>query len=104
MPLSTFCATQIGGTKSDGELDTTYKSEAQLQPMLKKVLIGIGILVVALAAFALVELYHYPKAQVAAATYQNAPDFTLQDGQGQPFTLASQRGHKVVLFFYRGYW
>jgi cytochrome oxidase Cu insertion factor (SCO1/SenC/PrrC family) len=72
--------------------------------MLKKVLIGVGILVVAFAAFVLVELYHYPKAQVAAPTYQAAPDFTLQDAEGQPFSLASQRGHKVVLYFYRGYW
>lgn len=72
--------------------------------MLKKVLIGIGIVVAAFATFALVELYHYPKAQVATATYQSAPDFTLQDAQGRQFTLASQRGHKVVLFFYRGYW
>jgi cytochrome oxidase Cu insertion factor (SCO1/SenC/PrrC family) len=72
--------------------------------MLKKVLIGVGILVVAFAAFVLAELYHYPKAQVATATYQTAPEFTLQDGEGQPFSLASLRGHKVVLFFYRGYW
>jgi len=72
--------------------------------MLKKILIGVGIVVAAFAAFALVELYHYPRAQVAAATYQSAPDFTLQNSRGQPFTLTSQRGHKVVLFFYRGYW
>ncbi len=49
------------------------------------------------------ELFHYPKAQIAGATYQTAPYFTLQDAQGQPFTLVSQRGHRVVLYFYRGY-
>jgi thioredoxin-dependent peroxiredoxin len=29
-----------------------------------------------------------------------APDFTLPDGLGQPVTLSSFRGRKVVLFFY----
>jgi cytochrome oxidase Cu insertion factor (SCO1/SenC/PrrC family) len=72
--------------------------------MLKKILIGVGIVVMAFAAFVLAELYRYPKAQVATATQQAAPEFTLQDGQGQPFSLASLRGHKVVLYFYRGYW
>jgi cytochrome oxidase Cu insertion factor (SCO1/SenC/PrrC family) len=72
--------------------------------VLRKILIGIGILVVAFAAFFGFELFHYPKAQIATATHQTAPDFTLQDAQGRQFTLASQRGHRVVLYFYRGYW
>ena len=34
-----------------------------------------------------------------------APDFTLQDQDGNPVTLSSFRGKKkVVLVFYRGYW
>jgi len=28
-----------------------------------------------------------------------APDFTLTDQDGRPFTLSAQRGHPVVLFF-----
>ena len=72
--------------------------------MLKKVLIAIGILGLILAAAVVAELYVYPKAQIAAATHQPAPDFTLRDGNRQNFTLSSQRGHKVVLYFYRGYW
>ena len=72
--------------------------------MVKKILIGVGVLVVALVAFVVAQLYLYPKAQIASATHQAAPGFTLQDAEGQPFTLASQRGHKVVLYFYRGYW
>ena len=72
--------------------------------MLKKVLIGIGVLVVLFAAFTLYEIYHYPKPQIADATNQAAPDFTLVDAQGNNFTLSGQRGHKVVLYFYRGYW
>ena len=72
--------------------------------MLKKVLIGVALLVVALAAFFAFALYHYPKAQIASATQQPAPDFTLPDAEHNPFTLSSQRGHRVVLYFYRGYW
>jgi hypothetical protein len=29
-----------------------------------------------------------------------APDFTLQTHEGQPLTLSSLRGHKVLLWFY----
>ena len=72
--------------------------------MWKKILIGAGALVLILAIFVLVELFVYPKAQIASATHQAAPDFTLIDAGGAPFTLSSQRGHKVVLYFYRGYW
>ena len=32
-----------------------------------------------------------------------APDFTLQSASGQPFSLAAQRGHKVVISFYKGF-
>jgi cytochrome oxidase Cu insertion factor (SCO1/SenC/PrrC family) len=45
-----------------------------------------------------------PKPQTASATGQSAPDFTLTDQSGQPFHLAHQRGHRVLLIFYRGYW
>lgn len=72
--------------------------------MLKKVLIGVSVLVLAFAAFVAVKLYAYPKAQITQATNQPAPDFTLRDAEGNPFTLASQHGHNVVLYFYRGYW
>lgn len=72
--------------------------------MLKKILITVGVLVVAFAAFMAVELFVYPKAQIASATNQTAPDFSLRDAQNQQFTLASQRGHRTVLYFYRGYW
>lgn len=34
-----------------------------------------------------------------ARTIAPAPDFTLTDQNGQPFTLSLQRGHPVVLFF-----
>ena len=45
-----------------------------------------------------------PKPQIASASGQVAPDFTLTDQSGQPFHLADQRGHRVLLIFYRGYW
>jgi cytochrome oxidase Cu insertion factor (SCO1/SenC/PrrC family) len=72
--------------------------------MLKKILIGVGVLVIAFAAFVAVKLYAYPKAQIAQATHRPATDFTLHDAEGNPFTLSAQRGHNVVLYFYRGYW
>jgi peroxiredoxin Q/BCP len=31
---------------------------------------------------------------------QTAPDFTLPDQNGEPFTLSSLRGEKVILYFY----
>jgi cytochrome oxidase Cu insertion factor (SCO1/SenC/PrrC family) len=72
--------------------------------MKKKILIAAGLAVLLLAAAVGAALYVYPKPQIASATHQPAPDFTLSDGNGGNFTLSSQRGHKVVLYFYRGYW
>ena len=72
--------------------------------MLRKILIAIGVLLVAFAVFLGVTLYHYPKAQIVSASQQPAPDFTLRNASGQDFTLSSLHGHKVVLYFYRGYW
>lgn len=72
--------------------------------MLKRILIGFGVLLVVLGVLVGTALYRYPKAQTAEATRQPAPDFTLADAQGNPFTLSSAKGHKVVLYFYRGYW
>jgi len=45
-----------------------------------------------------------PKPQVASAQGKPAPDFTLKDQDGRPFHLASLRGKRVLLVFYRGYW
>ena len=72
--------------------------------MLKKILIGIAALFVVLSVAIALQLYVYPKAKITSATQQTAPDFTLRDATGKDFTLSSQRGHKVVLYFYRGYW
>jgi cytochrome oxidase Cu insertion factor (SCO1/SenC/PrrC family) len=46
----------------------------------------------------------YPKAQTPAAEGRIAPDFTLKDQDGKDFRLSDQRGHSVLLYFYRGYW
>lgn len=72
--------------------------------MLKKILIGVSVVVVVLVVLVVAGLYAYPKAQIASVTQKAAPDFTLKDATGKDFNLASQRGHKVVLYFYRGYW
>jgi cytochrome oxidase Cu insertion factor (SCO1/SenC/PrrC family) len=45
-----------------------------------------------------------PAPQSTYADLQPAPDFTLNDQDGKPFTLSSLRGSPVVLVFYRGYW
>ena len=42
--------------------------------------------------------------QAAPSVGQPAPDFTLNDQDGKPFTFSSLRGSRVVLVFYRGYW
>jgi cytochrome oxidase Cu insertion factor (SCO1/SenC/PrrC family) len=49
-------------------------------------------------------LYQYPKPQIPSNVGKPAPDFTLPDQDGKPFTLSSLRGAPVVLIFYRGYW
>ncbi len=66
-------------------------------------LTGLAILIVVLVLFAVV-LMRVPKPQLAFVDRQAAPDFTLQDQNGQPFHLVSARGSRVVLIFYRGYW
>ena len=65
----------------------------------------IAVLVVALigTGFIVFKLRE-PKPQIASAAGRTAPDFTLTDQSGQPFHLADQRGHRVLLIFYRGYW
>lgn len=35
---------------------------------------------------------------------KTAPDFSLHDQDGNVVTLSKQRGKKVVLVFYRGFW
>jgi len=45
-----------------------------------------------------------PKPQITSAQGKSAPDFTLKDQEGRPFHLASLRGKRVLLVFYRGYW
>ena len=72
--------------------------------MVKWVWMAVAVLLLLLGVFVGVELFVYPKAQVASSTHNPAPDFTLPDAQGKAFKLSSQRGHKVVLYFYRGYW
>jgi cytochrome oxidase Cu insertion factor (SCO1/SenC/PrrC family) len=45
-----------------------------------------------------------PKPQIISAPGKSAPDFALKDQEGRPFHLASLRGKRVLLVFYRGYW
>ena len=69
-----------------------------------------GLLILALVAVTAIGvaayrmLYQYPKPQTPSNVGNLAPDFTLPDQDGKPFTLSSLRGAPVVLIFYRGYW
>jgi peroxiredoxin Q/BCP len=40
--------------------------------------------------------------QTGTQVDQQAPDFTLKDGEGRDWRLSEQRGHVVVLLFYPG--
>jgi len=45
-----------------------------------------------------------PRPQIASGVGKLAPNFTLQDQHGKTVRLASLRGRRVLLIFYRGYW
>ena len=45
-----------------------------------------------------------PRPQIASAVGKPAPNFALQDEHGKTVRLASLRGRRVLLIFYRGYW
>ena len=63
-----------------------------------------ALFVVVIAFGAVVWKMKLPKPQIASAAGIAAPDFTLPDQSGQPYHLADQRGHRVLVIFYRGYW
>ena len=67
-------------------------------PFLALLLLGaVGTLVVA-------QKMKLPKPQTVSAEGSAAPDFTLSDQSGQPYKLSEQKGHRVLVIFYRGYW
>jgi cytochrome oxidase Cu insertion factor (SCO1/SenC/PrrC family) len=70
---------------------------------LRKVLLILGFLLVAVVGFVGWQMI-LPKPQSQFADGQPAPDFTLNDQDGHPFTLSSLHGSRAVLVFYRGYW
>jgi len=104
LPEQKIIRSFVGWDDCDTVLDILREVAQNPGAMLKKILLGIGIVVLILAGLVALALYHYPKAQIVSASNQAAPDFTLKDAHGQDFTLSSLRGHKTVLFFYRGYW
>ncbi len=74
-----------------------------LFPRRLRILAAVLVLALFGAGFILYKMRE-PKPQIASAAGQVAPDFTLTDQSGQPFHLTDQRGHRVLLIFYRGYW
>jgi protein SCO1/2 len=59
----------------------------------------IGPLAIALLAAMVAVAAVLPRGASAASNHQTAPDFTLSDQNGHPFTLSHYRGKPVVLFF-----
>ncbi len=57
-----------------------------------------------IGTFVLAQKMELPKPQIASAAGTLAPDFTLSDQSAQPYHLADQKGHRVLVIFYRGYW
>ena len=45
-----------------------------------------------------------PAAAPTTTAGQLAPDFMLYDQDGKPFRLSAQRGEKVLIVFYKGYY
>jgi peroxiredoxin len=45
-----------------------------------------------------------PRPQIPSAAGKPAPNFILKDEHGKTVSLASMRGKRVLLIFYRGYW
>ena len=62
------------------------------------------VLIITTSGMAFFQTKPYPKPQTASAEEKVAPDFTLEDHDGKQFRLSEQRGHWVLLYFYRGYW
>ena len=77
------------------------------------ILATVSVLILAFFIFiALIQSRWLPASQAAPAVGQKAPEFTLNDTNGQPVTLASLLSQPlnnkppkgVLLIFYRGYW
>ena len=64
------------------------------------VLLAVGVI----GTVVLAQKMKLPKPQITSAAGTPAPDFTLSDQNAQPYHLADQKGHRVLVIFYRGYW
>jgi cytochrome oxidase Cu insertion factor (SCO1/SenC/PrrC family) len=63
------------------------------------------ILLLSLAIFVNLQATPMPQRTAPVAVGEMAPDFALQDQNGNKVALADVRGKSpVVLVFYRGYW
>jgi len=77
--------------------------------LLRKLLGGLGLLFsFGLTGLLIFYVFYYsyqlPESTAAPAVKTPAPDFTLTDANGEPVTLSSLRGKKVIIDFYRGNW
>lgn len=73
--------------------------------LLAPLLAGLNLVVAGFFCFYIFLFsYDLPAAESAPVIGAAAPDFTLADERGQPVQLASLRGQKTLLVFYRGFW
>lgn len=71
------------------------------------IVVILGVAMLALFTTYVFALTKTPPVAAGTPTVgQKAPDFTLQDKNGQPVTLSTllQGSNGVLLIFYRGYW
>ena len=73
-------------------------------PLLRRKFAVPLIAVLFIGTIAVAQTMKLPKPQIASAEGAPAPDFTLSDQSGQPYKLADQKGHRLLVIFYRGYW
>lgn len=48
--------------------------------------------------------YQLPEPTAVTSQLESAPDFTLNDQEGNPVSLSDFNGKKLIVTFYRGYW
>lgn len=85
----------LSGWKSGGRLKRSFLA---LGTLFSIAVAGL------LFAYVFVISYQMPAESETTVALEIAPDFTLDDANGMPVSLADFRGKKVVLSFFRGFW
>ena len=95
----------IGAALAIAGLLSGWKSGGRLKRSFLVLGIVFSIAVAGLLfAYVFVISYQMPAASEATVALETAPNFTLNDANGEPVSLSDFRDQKVVLSFYRGFW